>query len=70
MAGSQGHAGVHEWSTPLGVEHIQELLRVHLLAGGEHDDLKQGGAALQEGVQVLTAVQCAVHQRLIEVQHL
>ena len=84
---------MHEWSIPLGVEHIQELLRIHFLAGGEHDYLEQRGAALQEGVQVgppahvdlvlapvegdreaevrlLAAVQRAVHQSLIQVQHL
>ena len=92
-ADKQGDASLPWRSIPLGVEHIQELLCIDLLAGGEHNDLEEGGAALQKGVQVgppahmnlvlapiegdreaevrlLAAVQRAVHQRLIQVQHL
>ena len=39
-------------AVPLGVKHIQKLLRIHFLAGCEDHNLEQGCAALQEGVQM------------------
>ena len=41
-----------EQTSPVGVQHVQQLLSVHLLAGREHHHLKQGSTPLQELLQM------------------
>ena len=36
------------------VQHVHELLSVHLVRGGEHDDLKELGRTLEEVLHVWT----------------